>query len=160
MSAPGGSGLPSVGSPAPDLELPDTRGTPVRLSALRGTPVALVFYPFAFSHVCHAELAELRDHLPEFTGRGVRVLGISTDSMFTLRAWDDEEGFGFDLLSDFWPHGEVSRCYGVFDDAKGHARRGSFLLDADGIVRWSVLSPAGQARDLAEYRAALTRLPS
>ena len=146
------------GQPAPDFELPDTHGTPVRLSALRGTPVTLVFFPFVFSGICTSELCELRDNLADFTARGVRLLGISTDAMFAQRAWAEAEGFGFDLLSDFWPHGEVARAYGVLDERSGHALRGSFLIDADGVVRWSVVNPRGQARELAAYREALARL--
>lgn len=151
-------GGPAVGEPAPDLELPDTHGTPVRLSGLRGAPVALVFFPFAFSGICTSELCELRDNIADFEARGVRLLAISTDPVFALRAWAKEERFGFDLLSDFWPHGEAARRYGVFDPASGHARRGSFLLDADGVLRWRVVNPRGQARPLASYRAALAGL--
>ncbi|MPV88335.1 redoxin domain-containing protein [Georgenia ruanii] len=146
------------GRAAPDFELPDIHGTPVRLSALRGTPVTLVFFPFVFSRICTSELCELRDNLGDFTAHGVRLLGISTDAMFAQRAWAEAEGFGFDLLSDFWPHGQVARAYGVLDEHSGHALRGSFLIDADGVVRWSVVNPRGQARDLAAYREALAAL--
>ncbi len=143
------AGLPELGRPAPELELPDTHGTPVRLSALRGGPVLLVFFPFAFSGVCTSELSALRDRGDGLAG--VRVLGVSCDPVFTLRAWSEQERFGLELLSDFWPHGAAARAYGVFDAASGHARRGSFLVDADGVLRWSVLSPAGRARDVGQY---------
>lgn len=147
-----------MGRQAPDFVLSDTHGTPVRLGDLRGAPVALVFFPFAFSRTCTSELCELRDNIADFAARGVRLLGISTDAMFAQRAWAEAEGFGFDLLSDFWPHGAVSRTYGVLDEADGHALRGSFLLDANGVVRWSVVNPRGQARELSAYRAALAEL--
>jgi len=88
----------------------------------------------------------------------VRVFAVSCDPMFTQRAWAEQEGFGFDLLSDFWPHGAAAAAYGVFDEAGGNALRGSFLVDADGIVRWSVVNPRGRARDLGAYRAALAAL--
>lgn len=156
--APRWEGVPGPGDVAPDLELPDTHGTPVRLSALRGSPVVLVFFPFVFSGICTGELCELRDNIAGFDARGVRLLGISTDASFAQRAWAEQERFGFDLLSDFWPHGEVSRRYGVLDEANGHALRGSFLIDADGVIRWSVVNPRGQARDLAAYGAALETL--
>ena len=149
---------PVVGSPAPDLALPDTHGTPVTLSGLRGTPVALVFFPFAFSGICTGELCELRDNIAAFDDAGVRLLAVSCDPMFTLRAFGEQEGYGFDLLSDFWPHGDAARAYGVFDEATGHALRGSFLVDAEGVVRWSVVNPRGQARPLAAYREALASL--
>lgn len=149
---------PAVGSPAPDLTLPDTHGTPVTLSGLRGAPVALVFFPFAFSGICTGELCELRDNIAAFDDAGVRLLAVSCDPMFTLRAFGEQEGYGFDLLSDFWPHGAAARAYGVFDEATGHALRGSFLVDAEGVVRWSVVNPRGQARPLAAYREALASL--
>lgn len=149
---------PGPGGAAPDFELPDTHGTPVHLGALRGAPVVVVFFPFVFSGICTTELCELRDNLAGFDARGVRLLGVSTDAMFAQRAWAEQEHFGFDLLSDFWPHGEVARAYGVLDETNGHALRGSFLIDADGVVRWSVVNPRGQARDLAAYRQALATL--
>ncbi|HWS57447.1 MAG TPA: peroxiredoxin [Actinotalea sp.] len=151
-------GSPRPGDHAPEIVLNDTHGTPVSLVALRGQPVVLVFVPFAFSRTCSSELCELRDNLEDFEASGVRVLAISCDPMYALRAWAEQEGFGFDLLSDFWPHGAAARAYGVLDEAAGVALRGSFLIDADGIVRWSVVNPRGQARDLAAYRAALAAL--
>ncbi|UZN01733.1 peroxiredoxin [Cellulomonas sp. S1-8] len=150
--------VPTLGALAPDLTLPDTHGTPVTLSQLRGTPVAVVFYPFAFSGTCTGELCELRDNIAAFDEVGVRLLAVSCDAMFTLRAWSEQEGYTFDLLSDFWPHGAAARAYGVFDEASGHALRGSFLLDADGVLRWSVVHPRGQARPLSAYREALATL--
>lgn len=156
MSAP--TPVPRPGDPAPELLLPDTHGTPVSLIGLRGTPVVLVFFPSAFSSTCSTEAGELRDSLDEFEAVGVRLLGISCDSKQTLRAWGEQEGLGFDLLSDFWPHGAAARSYGVFDDGSGMAVRGSFLIDADGIVRWQVVNAPGHARDLGAYRAALAAL--
>ena len=138
--------------------MPDTHGTPVTLASLRGAPAVLVFVPFAFSGTCTGELCELRDNLAEFAAAGVRLLGVSCDPMFSLRAWAEHEGYTFDLLSDFWPHGAASRAYGVFDEASGHALRGSFLVDAEGVLRWSVVNPRGQARPLAAYREALAAL--
>ena len=151
-------GVPGPGDVAPDLTLRDTHGTPVTLSALRGSPVALVFFPFAFSGTCSAELCELRDNLTAFDEAGVRLLGISCDPSPALRAWSEQEGFGFDLLSDFWPHGEVSRSYGVFLPGPGMSSRGSFLVDADGVVRWSLVHGPGEARALDAYRTALAAL--
>ena len=104
------------------------------------------------------ELCELRDNLEDFEAAGVTLLGISCDSVFAQKAWSEQEGFEFDLLSDFWPHGDVARAYGVLDEANGLALRGSFLVDADGIVRWSVVNPRGQRRDLDGYRRALEQL--
>lgn len=153
-----GASVPDPGAPAPELSLLDTHGTPVALSALRGTPVAVVFFPFAFSGLCTGELCELRDNIAAFDDAGVRLLAVSCDPVFTLRAWSEQEAFGFDLLSDFWPHGAAARSWGVFDEATGHALRGSFLVDADGVLRWSVVNPRGRARPLAAYREALAAL--
>jgi mycoredoxin-dependent peroxiredoxin len=156
--APAGVPRPRVGEPAPDLVLPDTHGSPVRLSDLRGAPLVLVFVPFAFSRVCTGELDELRDHRRTFDAAGARLLVVSCDPVHALRAWAEREGYTFDLLSDFWPHGAAATAYGVFDAEHGRPVRGSVLLDADGVVRWTVVSPAGQARPLDVYRAALGTL--
>jgi peroxiredoxin len=148
-----------VGDHAPDFELADQHGTPVRLSSFRGQAnVVLVFYPLAFSGVCGGELAALRDGFPEQTRADVALLTVSVDSVFAHRAWSDAEQFGFGLLSDFWPHGEVARRYGVFDAERGVATRGTFIIDAGGVVRWQVVNPIPQARDLTEYAKALAAL--
>jgi len=147
-----------TGSTAPDFTLKNQHGQEISLSALRGKPVALVFFPFAFSGICTGELCEIRDNLGVFTDDDVRVLAISCDHFFSNRAFADRDGYTFDLLSDFWPHGAVSRLYGVFDEVAGAARRGTFLIDGDGIVRWSVENPIGEARDFAGYKEALNAL--
>ncbi|MEQ4517893.1 peroxiredoxin [Pseudarthrobacter sp. B907] len=150
--------MPAVGVPAPDFELVNQFGEPVRLSDLRGRAVVLVFFPFAFSGICTGELCELRDNLALFEDADAAVLGVSVDSKFAQRAYAEKEGYTFDLLADFWPHGAVAEQYGVFDPESGMARRGTFIIDADGIVRYVVVNPRGQARDFAEYRAALAGL--
>lgn len=150
--------VPRVGQAAPDFELANQYGEPVRLSELRGRNVVVVFYPFAFSGICTGELCEIRDNLALFEDANATVLALSVDSKFTLRAYAEKEGYGFDLLADFWPHGGVASQYGVFDPASGMALRGTFIIDADGIIRYVVVNPRGQARDLAGYRAALADL--
>jgi mycoredoxin-dependent peroxiredoxin len=147
-----------VGDSAPDFELTDQHGGPVKLSDFRGKKVVLVFYPLAFSGVCQGELCEIRDELPSFGDNEAEVLTVSVDSMFSHRAWAEQQGYEFPLLSDFWPHGQVSREYGVFDDAKGIATRGTFIIDAEGIVRWKVVNAIPDARDLDEYRKVLAEL--
>ena len=148
----------AVGDAAPDFTLPNTHGTPVHLADLRGAPVLVVFVPFAFSGTCTDELCELRDNIEEFETAGVELVVISCDALYSLKAWAAQEGYAFDLLSDFWPHGDVARAYGVFDDERGLAVRGSFLIDAEGILRWAVVNPRGQRRDFDGYRAALAAL--
>ena len=152
------TGIPQVGEPAPDFTLQDVHGTPVTLSDLRGTPVLVVFFPFAFSGICAGEMCEIRDNLEDFETAGVRVLAISCDPVYSLRAWSEQEGYDFDLLSDFWPHGEVARAYGVFDAERGVAVRASFLVDAEGVVRERIVNPVTQARPLAWYRGAVGAL--
>lgn len=149
---------PLVGDIAPDFSLPNQFGEPISLAELRGNPVALVFYPFAFSGVCTAELCELRDNLADFDGSGVRLLAISVDSKYALRAYAQAEGYTFDLLADFWPHGEVAKRYGVFNPSRGMAGRSTFLINADGIIADLFSTPTAQARSLARYRQALEEL--
>jgi len=148
-----------IGDLAPDFELKDQHGTPVRLSALRGKKnVVLVFYPLAFSGICSGELCEMRDSFPEAERDDVDVLTVSVDSVFVHKTWAETEGYEFGLLSDFWPHGEVAKAYGVFDDERGIATRGTFIIDKTGTVRWKVVNAIPQARELAEYSKALAAL--
>ncbi|PZQ87845.1 MAG: peroxiredoxin [Leifsonia xyli] len=144
---------------APDFDLPNQYGEHIRLSDFRGRkPVALVFFPLAFSSTCTGELCALRDNLEEFRTRGVELIGISVDSKAALRAWAEEEGYDFTLLADFWPHGAVAKEYGVFLEEKGFANRATFLIDVKGIIRASFITAPGQARSLEEYRAALDEM--
>ncbi len=148
-----------AGQEAPDFELKDQHGEPVRLSSFRGSKnVVLLFYPLAFSGVCSGELCALRDDFPEVNRADVELLTVSVDSTFVLRTWADRDHFTFRLLSDFWPHGEVARLYGVFDEGKGVATRGTFIIDKAGTVRWQVVNPIPQARDIAAYQKALAEL--
>ncbi|CAN5158873.1 peroxiredoxin [soil metagenome] len=144
---------------APDFDLPNQFGEHIRLSDFRSTkPVALVFFPLAFSSTCTSELCELRDNLALFTDQGVELLGISVDSKATLNAFAEAEGYDFTLLADFWPHGAVAKEYGVFLPEKGFATRATFLIDAQGIIRSSFVTAPGEARSLEEYRESLNEL--
>ncbi len=145
----------AVGAPAPDFELPDHHGVPVSLSGLRGGPVVLVFFPFAFTNVCSGELRAIRDDLVPTLEDTASVVAVSCDSMYAQRVFADQEGLEFPLLSDFWPHGEVASAYGVFDADRGCARRGSFVIDSDGMVRWQKINALPDVRDVGEYRRAL-----
>jgi peroxiredoxin len=150
---------PPLGALAPDFELSSQYGERIGLSGLRGRPVALVFFPLAFSGTCTSELCEVRDNLGLFSAKGVQLVGISVDSKASLRAWGEQERYDFPLLADFWPHGEVARRYGVLLEDRGYAARGTFVIDADGVLRDSFVSGTGEARPLARYRAALDQLP-
>jgi len=146
-----------LGSTPESVSLTEHTGRPVTLGGPAARPTLVVFVPFAFSPVCGDELSRLNATLPEFRA-AVDVLAVSCDAVATMRAWAEQSGFGFPLLSDFWPHGAAARIYRVLDDDQGYARRGSFLLDTEGVVRWSTLSPAGQGRDPQLYLDAVTAL--
>ncbi|MFF0742536.1 peroxiredoxin [Streptomyces sp. NPDC004111] len=148
-----------VGAAAPDFTLKDNHGRTVRLSDFHGEKnVVLLFYPFAFTGVCTGELAALQKGLERFVNKGVQLLAVSCDSIHTLRVFGDQEGLEYPLLSDFWPHGNVSRAYGVFDSDKGCAVRGTFVIDKEGVVRWSVVNGLPDARDPDDYVRALDTL--
>ena len=141
-----------IGDPAPDFTLRDQFGQEVSLSSYRGTKaVAILFYPYAFSGVCTGEMAGIRDRLAEFMTFDTEVLAISCDPMFALRAFADADGLNFPLLSDFWPHGEVSRAYDVFDERNGCPRRSSYVVDREGAIRWAVHHSMPEGRDLDEH---------
>jgi mycoredoxin-dependent peroxiredoxin len=145
-----------IGDHAPDFVLKNQHGEDISLSSFRGRPVVLVFFPFAFSGICTGEFAEIRDHPGEL--EGAEVLAVSCDHFFANRAFADAERLEFSVLSDFWPHGEVSRAYGIFNEDVGVAERGSYAIDGGGVVRWKVEQGIGEARDLGAYREALAAL--
>ena len=150
------SGL-RIGDPAPDFTLRDQFGQDVSLSSYRGTKaVAILFYPYAFSGVCTGEMAGIIQallwlKLADFMTFDTEVLAISCDPMFALRAFADADGLNFPLLSDFWPHGEVSRAYDVFDERNGCPRRSSYVVDREGAIRWAVHNAMPEGRDLDEH---------
>ena len=153
-----GPGL-CIGDEAPDFTLRDQFGQDVRLSDFRGRKaVALIFFPFAFTGVCTGELSAVRNRLDEFLSFDTEVLAISCDPMFALRAFADADGLNFPLLSDFWPHGEVTRAYDVFDERSGAPRRSSYVIDKDGLVRWAVHNAMPEGRDLDEHLRQLSAL--
>ena len=147
--------MTEVGQPAPDFRTRNQHGESVSRADLLGAPAVLVFYPWAFSGICRGELAALREDHVRFVGLGVRVLGVSCDAMFTLRAYADAEALPFDLLTDHWPHGAIAKAYGIFDDRAGCALRATFVLDAEGVVTWRVVNGIGEAREMADLVAAL-----
>jgi len=148
-----------IGDTAPDFELNDQTRTAVRLSDFRGKKhVLLVFYPLAFSGVCTGELCTLRDSITSFRSDEVETLAISIDSTAATAAWAAKEGYDFPLLSDFWPHGAVAEQYGVFDAERGLAKRGTFLVDKQGVVRFSEVNAIPDARDQMRWREALAEL--
>ncbi|MFE2756303.1 peroxiredoxin [Actinosynnema sp. NPDC059335] len=148
-----------VGAQAPDFTLNDYNKQPVTLSSFRGERnVLLVFYPFAFSGICTGELCQVRDELAVYEDENVQVIGVSVDTPFSLKAWAAQEGYQFPLLSDFWPHGEVARTYGVFNEQAGLANRGTFLIDTAGVVRYAEVNAPGEPRDQEAWKKAVAAL--
>ncbi len=148
-----------VGAQAPDFTLNDYNKQPVTLSSFRGERnVLLVFYPFAFSGICTGELCQVRDELAAYEDGNVQVIGVSVDTPFSLKAWASREGYQFPLLSDFWPHGQVARAYGVFNEQAGLANRGTFLVDTEGVIRYAEVNAPGEPRDQEAWKKAVAAL--
>jgi len=148
-----------IGSKAPDFELSDQHGVKVSLASFREKKnVVIVFYPFAFTGTCTGELCEIRDDLSAFQNDAVQLLAISCDSIFSQRTFSEAQGYKFPVLSDFWPHGQVSKLYGVFNEDRGCAIRGTFIIDKAGILRWQVVNGMGDARSVVEYKEAIAAL--
>jgi glutaredoxin-dependent peroxiredoxin len=150
-----------VGSTAPDFTLTNQDRQPVSLSGQRGKPVVLAFFPAAFSSVCTKELCTFRDSMAKLGQAKAQVYGISVDTFFTLKAFQDHEKLTFPLLSDF--NKEVIRAYGVFNEdmigLKGIAKRAVFVIDKDGVVRHrEVLEDARNEPDYDKVFAALAAL--
>lgn len=154
--------LPDLGRPVPAFELADEHGTPVSLETLAGRLALLVFFPHAFTPTCDGELTALQasyDALQEAAGPGgVGIVGVCCDPDSALREFSEQHDLPFALLSDFWPHGAVAQAYGAFFESRGFATRASFLVDGDGILRWSVVNGPGEARDVDDYVTALHEL--
>ncbi|HEX6630670.1 MAG TPA: redoxin domain-containing protein [Gemmatimonadaceae bacterium] len=143
VAAPEHDEILPAGTPAPDFTLPSAPGETLSLRDLRGQPVILAFYPADWSPVCGDQMALYNEILPEFEELGARLLGISVDGVWCHAAFARQRNLHFSLLSDFEPKGAVSRRYGAYDAADGTSQRALFVLDGDGVIRWSHLSPMG-----------------
>jgi len=149
----------AIESMAPDFELVNQHGQKISLSSYQGKKnVVVIFYPFAFSGICTGELCALRDDLSAFQNDKVALISISCDPMYANKVFAEQEGYKFQVLSDFWPHGAIAKAYGVFDENRGCATRGSFIIGTDGKIKWMVVNGLGEARNIAEYKAALSAL--
>ena len=151
------TGLP-VGTPAPDFSLPDASGARVSLSDLRGQPLALVFYPLDWSPGCSVQLELYQQEHDEFASRGIQLVGVSVDSIYSHRAWAAVRGIRYPLLSDFHPRGDVARRYGVWREHDGFSERAVYLIDADGIIRWKHVSP--RLKELPDFDELVAALDS
>ena len=150
----------AAGTPAPDFALPTTPDQLVSLSELRGAPVVLAFYPADWSPVCGDQMALYNEILPEFRRFNASLLGISVDGVWCHLAFAKDRKLRFPLLADFEPKGAVARIYGAYRQQEGVSERALFVIDADGIVRWSYLSPIGVNPGAEGILAALEALPS
>jgi peroxiredoxin len=131
------------GIEAPDFELPSTPDQKVMLSEFRGQPVILVFYPEDWSPVCSDQLGLYQAVFPEFQKFNAELIGLSVDSAWSHLAFAKDRNLHFPLLSDFEPKGQVARTYQVYRAKEGTTERALFVIDADGIIRWSYVSPYG-----------------
>lgn len=151
------------GYPAPVFHINNQYGESLSLHSLFTHPITgnslngvlLVFYPYAFTNVCTAELIELQANLEHFEQAGIRVAAISMDSPFALKEFSHQHNFEFDLLSDFWPHGHVAKQFGVLDSGQGVSWRVSFLIGSDGLIRERFVADMDQPRPMADYLAAI-----
>jgi peroxiredoxin len=132
-----------AGQKAPDFTLQATSEEAVSLHDFLGHPVILVFYPADFSPVCTDQLGLYNELLPEFEQYGAKILGISVDSAWAHRAFARERNLHFPLLADFEPKGAVGRMYGAYDAKKGREERALFVINPEGVIHWSYVSPSG-----------------
>jgi peroxiredoxin len=137
------AGPPPPGTPAPDLALPSTSDEPLGPAAFRGRPVIMVFYPADWSPVCTDQLALYQELMPEWERYGAQMLGISVDGVWSHLAFAKDRNLHFPLLADFEPKGEMSRAYRVYRAEDGTSERALYVLDPDGVVAWSYVSPVG-----------------
>ncbi|MEE8331154.1 MAG: redoxin domain-containing protein [Acidimicrobiia bacterium] len=145
-----------VGQPAPPFTLRNIDKAEMSLDDFKGSKTLLVFIPFPFTGICEGELCLLRDSLADLNDMDANVVVVTTTPLPSNAAWAEKNGFEFPILSDFWPHGEVVKAYGVFNDKVGAANRTTFVLDAEGIVSDVISSPdLGTPREHALYEQAL-----
>ena len=133
----------SPGTPAPDFSLRTTPDQSVSLSEMRGRPLIIAFYPADWSPVCGDQLVLYNELLPEFQQHGACLIGVSVDGIWCHLAYAKHHKLGFPLLSDFEPKGSVARTYGAYRYQDGVCERALFVIDPDGIIQWSYVSPVG-----------------
>jgi peroxiredoxin len=148
-----------VGEAAPDFELLDEEGKPTRLSSFRGRNVMIVFFPAAFSPICTQELKQIAGRTGAYEKENAAVIGISVDNRWSLRAFKRDEGLTATLLSDFHPKGNVAQKYGVFIGETGYAKRGTFAVDKEGVIRGISVKEPKEARTEEDYFNLLRNCP-
>ena len=136
-----------TGSEAPAFDLKVRGPNRVRLADFRGNRnVLLVFHPFAWTAICEEEALDLQANRPAFESADTEVILVSCDAAPARQAWKEKLGLTYTLASDFWPHGEAAKAYGVFDEEKGAPVRGTFLIDREGVVVWSLVNDVDTRR--------------
>ena len=139
----------TTGDRAPEFDLEETAGRRVRLVDFLGrSNVLLVFHQFAFTPVCEEEARDLQENLASFREANTEVVFVSCDSSATRQAWKRELGAEYAFASDFWSHGAAAKAYGVFNEANGAPIRGTFLIDTDGIVIWSLVKESARRTEM------------
>jgi peroxiredoxin len=146
----------AIGTPAPDFRLMSHNRDEISLEDLKGKQSMIVFMPYPHTPTCESETCEIRDNWESFERLDVNVAMITTHAIPTNRDWAEELGVGFPILSDYWPHGAVSRAYDTFDETFGYAKRTTYILDAQSVIRDVVASDAlREARPFSAYLPAL-----
>jgi peroxiredoxin (alkyl hydroperoxide reductase subunit C) len=149
----------TIGSPGPGFALKDQDGNEVTLDDLKGKKSLIVFIPFPFTGICQGELCDIRDNLHQLESFDANVVAITCDTRPANKAWSEDQGFGFRILSDFWPHGLTAQAYGCFNETTGSAMRSTYVLDADGIVRDIIATDAlSDPRNVSDYPKALAAI--
>lgn len=138
--APDWLGMSLIGKPAPPFSLRDQSREVLTAEDLRGRKSLIVFIPFPFTSVCEGEVCAIRDNLAALNDLDANVVVITCDTLPVNRKWSEENGFDFPVLSDYWPHGQTATAYEAFDDRTGGARRYTYVLDPNGIVRDEIKS--------------------
>jgi mycoredoxin-dependent peroxiredoxin len=132
---------------APEFDLEVTKDERVALTDFRGrSNVLLVFHPFAFTEVCEEEARDLQENLESFRNAQTEIVFVSCDPAPARQAWKSQLGAEYLFASDFWPHGAAAKAYGVFNETNGAPHRGTFLIDKEGTVIWSYVSPGDERR--------------
>lgn len=146
----------AVGAQAPDFTLFSQNREKVGLEDLKGKRSMIVFMPYPHTRTCDAETCEIRDNWAIFDGLDANVVMITTHAVSTNREWSEHNGFTFPILSDYWPHGAVAKEYDTFDEDYGYAKRTTYILDSDGVIRDVIASDVlGEGRPFSAYPEAL-----
>jgi peroxiredoxin len=138
-----------TGDQAPEFDLEETHDRRVRLADFRGrSNVLLVFHPFAFTAVCEEEARDLQENLESFRNANTEIVFVSCDTSAARQAWKKELGAEYTFASDFWSHGAAAKAYGVFNEANGAPVRGTFLIDTEGTVIWSLVKQSERRTEM------------